>query len=166
MKSKLQKKQEIEQGNALATDAQSLVFVDFSKTPVKQVTQLKNSARALGATYRVVKKRLLKRVFTEKDIMVDPEQFNGQVATIFSPGDISEIGGVVYRFIKGLDKDTSFQMLGGYAAETKKFFSQEDMTRIGQLPSREVLLAQLMGMLQAPMRQLAYTLDQVAKKKQ
>ncbi|MCL5011948.1 MAG: 50S ribosomal protein L10 [Patescibacteria group bacterium] len=58
MKSKLQKKQEIEQGNALATDAQSLVFVDFSKTPVKQVTQLKNSARALGATYRVVKKRI------------------------------------------------------------------------------------------------------------
>ena len=165
MKSKLQKKQEIEQGAALAKNAQSLVFIDFSKTPVREVTKLKNAARAVGATYRVIKKRLLKRVLAEKNIAIDPEQFEGQVATIFSSGDISQIGGTVYQFIKGLDKDASFKMLGGYMVSTKTIFNEADMKRIGQLPSREVLLAQLLGMLQAPMRQLAYTLSEIGKKK-
>jgi large subunit ribosomal protein L10 len=166
MKTKLQKKQEIEKGSELLKDAQSMVFVDFSKTPVVKVSELKNQIRAIGGTYRVIKKRLLKRVFGDAGVEVDPKQFPGQLATVFAPTDISEVTGMVYRFAKEAGKNKqAFALLGGYDAEGKIFFSGDDIKRIGQLPSREILLAQLLGMLQAPMRQLAYTLDQIAQKK-
>jgi large subunit ribosomal protein L10 len=165
MKTKLQKKQEIDQGSDLTKGAQSMVFVDFSKTPVVKVSELKNEVRSAGGAYRVIKKRLLKRVFADAKIEVDPKQFGGQLATVFSPKDISESGGVVYRFAKGTGKTSEFKLLGGYDMATKTFFSDIEMKRIGQLPSREILLAQLLGMLQAPVKSLVYTLDQIAKGK-
>ncbi len=165
MKTKAQKKQEIEDGVVLAKDATSLVFIDFAKTPVKNITELKNEVRTIGGTYRVIKKRLLQRAFTEEGVSVDTKQFGGQLATVFSPKDISEVGGVVYRFAKGFGKDSEFKILGGYDVKLKTYFSDGEMKRIGQLPSRDILLAQLLGMLQAPVKSLVYTLDQIAKKK-
>ena len=43
------------------------------------------------------------------------------------------------------------------------FFDAETVEKIGQLPSREILLAQLVGMLSAPMRIFLYVLDQKSK---
>lgn len=166
MKSKLQKQREMEHGESLLKSAQSMVFVDFSKTPVVKVSELKNQLREIGATYRVIKKRLLKKVFSDAGVEIDPKQFSGQLATIFAPNDISEVTGIVYRFAKEAEKNEhAFALLGGYDAVGKTFFSTQDIVRIGQLPSRDILLAQLLGMLQAPIKSLVYTLDQVAKKK-
>ncbi|MFA7201527.1 MAG: 50S ribosomal protein L10 [Candidatus Paceibacterota bacterium] len=165
MKTKAQKKQEIEDGVVLAKDAVSMVFVDFAKTPVKNITELKNEVRTIGGVYRVIKKRLLQRAFTEQGVSVDTKGFGGQLATVFSPKDISEAGGIVYRFSRGFGKGSAFKILGGYDLKSKTYFSDSEMQRIGQLPSRDILLAQLLGMLQAPVKSLVYTLDQIAKQK-
>ncbi len=165
MKTKVQKKQEVESGEELSKKADSMVFVDFAKTPVKDITALKNEVRSIGGVYRVIKKRLLQRAFNEQGVSVDTKQFGGQLATVFAPKDISEAGGVVFRFSKGLDKASEFKIVGGYDVKSKQYFSDGEMKRIGQLPSRDILLAQLLGMLQAPTKSLVYTLDQIAKKK-
>lgn len=164
MKTKVQKNQEVEEGKALAAEAGSIVFVDFAKTPVKDVTKLKASLRAAGSTYKVIKKRLLNIVFKDKDVPVDAKQFGGQVGTIFAKGDISGAAGVAFNFSRGLDKAAGFALVGGYDVASKTFFNAEDVKRIGQLPSREVLLAQLAGLMKAPLSQLANVLDQIAKK--
>lgn len=165
MKSKKQKAQEMEQETLLLENAKSLIFVDFAKTPTKDVVSLKQSLEKIESVYRVVKKRLLKIVFGKKEISVDPKSFSAQLATVFSPKDISESAGVVYRCAKEKEKDGSaLKLIGGYDIDAKMFFDEKDIIRIGQLPSREILLTQLVGMIQSPLQSVVRVLDQVAKK--
>lgn len=165
MKSKQQKTQEMDQAKELAGSSKSLIFVDFSKTPVTEISKLKVLLREIGSSYKVVKKRLLRIVFQEKGIEVDAKQFPGQLATIFSDKDISDPAGIVAKFSRELGKDAKFQMMGGFDFESARFFEAADITRIGNLPGRPVLLAQFAGLLKAPLSQLANVLDQISKKK-
>jgi len=155
----------MEQAVALMDKAKSLVFVDFSKTPTKQISILKNSLAAIESTYRVIKKRLLGLVFKDKNVPVDVSVFESQLGTVFSPKDITDVAGTVYRFVKGKEKELpEFKMLGGYDLTEAKYYSAEEIKKIGMLPSKETLLAQLVGLLAAPARSLTYVLDQIAKK--
>lgn len=167
MKSKEQKRKELEEGGQHIKEATSLVFVDFSKTPVKNVTALKGSLRAGNNIYRVIKKRLVQRVLNDAKMEVDTKQFGGQLGTIFSPQDISEVTGTVYKFAKEAEKSGyGFKVLGGYDVTSGTYFAKDEIQRIGQLPSRTILLSQLVGMMQAPVRSLAYVLQQIADKGQ
>jgi len=165
MKTKAQKIKDVETGSSLVGGAKSIVFVDFSKTPTKDITVLKNSLDAISGKYRVIKKRLLGIVFKQKDVQVDTKQFGSQLAGIYSKKEISEPAGIVFKFIKDHGKDFAFKMVGGYDLATNIFFNEADIKAIGQLPSREILLAQLLEMLNAPTKSLVYTLDQIAKSK-
>ena len=167
MKTKAQKSQDIKKATDLLDKAKSVVFVDFSKTPTHEVGVLKNSLAAIESTYNVIKKRLLGLVFKQKNIGVDVEQFESQLGTVFSGRDITDAAGTVYRFAKSKEKELpEFKMLGGYDVVASRFYSAEEIKRIGQLPTKEVLLGQLVGMVQAPLRTLAYVLDQISKKGQ
>jgi len=155
----------MEQAAVLVDKAKSLVFVDFSKTSIKQVSVLKNSLAAIESTYKVIKKRLLGLVFKNKNVPVDVSVFESQLGTVFSPKDIVDTAGTVYRFVKGKEKELpEFKMLGGYDLAEAKYYSAEEIKKIGMLPSKETLLAQLVGLLSAPVKSLAYVLDQIAKK--
>lgn len=167
MKSKQQKSQELAGVRALLEKAQSLVFVDFSKTPVVKIHELKKTLRVSGAQYKVMKKRLYKILFKEKNISVQMDEFGGQFAAIFSNADISDPAGVAFRFAKQQEKEGSqFTLIGGVDIQSHTVYTTQDIQRIGQLPSRDILLGQFVGMLQAPMRMLAYTLAQIEKNKQ
>jgi len=166
MKTKSQKIADVEKGDVLASQAQSIVFVDFTTAPTKEVERLKRSLMAVHGTYKVIKKRLLGIIFKKKDIAVDMSSFDGQVATVFCQNDISDAAGTVYRFLKEIAKEVpAFKMVGGYDVTSKKFFDAAGIETIGKLPSREVLIAQFVGLLSMPTRMLVYTIDQVGKKK-
>jgi large subunit ribosomal protein L10 len=165
MKTKAKKIQDMEKAAELFDKSKSIVFVDFSKTPVKEVSILKNSLATIESTYKVIKKRLLGLVFKSKKIPVDVTAFESQLGTIFSSKDMVDVAGTVYRFTKGKEKELpEFKMLGGYDIETSKYYSAEEINKIGRLLSKEILLAQLVGILSAPVRSLAYVLDKIAKK--
>ena len=75
----------------------------------------------------------------------------------------------VYRFLKGLEAEKKVEsagnkMLGGYNVKTNEAIDQEKIVMIGKLPPREILLAQLLGMIAAPIKSLLYILDQRSKK--
>ncbi|OGM91293.1 50S ribosomal protein L10 [Candidatus Wolfebacteria bacterium RIFCSPHIGHO2_01_FULL_48_22] len=166
MKSKKQKSKELTDTRGLFEKAKSLVFVNFSKTPVAKVAELKAGLRNEGGAYKVMKKRLYNILFKEKNLSVDMSQFDNQFAAIFSDKDISNPAGAAFRFAKSLEKDGSdFSLLGGADMETGVVYSAQDISRIGNLPSREILLAQLAGMLNTPMKLLAYTLSEIGKNK-
>lgn len=157
----------MEKAAELFDKSKSVVFIDFSKTPVREVSILKNSLADIQSIYKVVKKRLLNIVFKNKKVPVDVTAFESQLGTVFSPKDIVDAAGTVYRFTKGKEKELSeFKMLGGYDVENSRYYSAEEINKIGRLPSKEILLGQLLGMLSAPVRSLAYVLDQIAKKGQ
>ena len=164
MKTRQQKEQQVQKGKELLENAQSVVFVDFSQTPVSAIQTMKKALREIETTYHVIKKRLLNLVLKDKGIDVDVKQFSGQVGTVFSPKDISDAAGAVYRFAKDLGNE-AFQLLGGFDVASQTFFGGEDIMRIGKLPSRNILIAQVAGLVKTPITQCAYVLAQIAEKK-
>ncbi|MEK9154760.1 MAG: 50S ribosomal protein L10 [Patescibacteria group bacterium] len=162
MLTKEQKKQQIEEGKKLLKNSKVLLFVDFSGTTVEDLKKLRIALLNFGAKMKVFKKRLLRIILNESGYDFTPEQFDLQAGAIFSPVEISEAAGPIYKFSKET-KSKNFKILGAYDLLAKNFCDGDMVKKIGQLPSREVLLAQLAGMLSAPMKMFLYVLDQKSK---
>ena len=164
MKTKEQKKQVLDETKKLLDESQNLFFVDFTGISAQDMKDLRKTLRNSGATTRVVKKKLLRVALEKNEIDFNPEQFDEQLATVFSPKDVSEIAGPIYKFYKDKEKTTGFKILGAYDLANRNFIDDVMVKRIGQLPSREILLAQLLGMLQAPIKMFLYVVNEHSKK--
>ncbi len=150
----------IEQGKTGIDNAKVLLFADFEGSKVEELRELRRMLKAAGAKFQVLKKRLLRIALQNKGIEFDPLKFKGQVGTIFSGGEIAEIVQPVYKFSKD---HPGFKLVGGLNVETKEEVPLETIQMIGSLPPREILLAQLMGALTAPLRGLMYILSEKSK---
>lgn len=162
MKTKQQKNEAVKEAQKLVEESQNLFFVDFTGTGVEDMKALRRTLRGLDVKTKVIKKKLLRVALEKNKVDFNPEQFNEQLATIFSSRDISDVASPIYKFYKEKEKK-GFKMLGAYDLANKTFFDEVMIKRIGQLPSREILLSQLLGMLQAPMKMFLYVLDQKSK---
>lgn len=160
MRTKAQKAVQIEEGVADLKVSQSVVVTDFTGLTANDINTLRKQLFALGASMSVVKKRLLKYVFEKEGMAFDPKQFEGQTGVVFSPKDMVETAGVVYKFAKTHD---ALKMRGGFEVGEKKFIPAGDVVRIGQLPSKEVLLGQLVYMLGTPIRSFLVVLNEKSK---
>lgn len=163
MLTKQQKSQQVEESKKIIKDNKSLIFVDFTGTIVEDVKKLRRVLREVGGKMKVIKKKLLRVAFKESNLDFNPEQFDAQVGTIATQKDIFDIAGSVYKFSKSIKND-KFKILGAYDLIEKKFIEGAVVKQIGQLPSREILLGRLAGMLTAPIRMFLYVLDQKSKK--
>lgn len=161
MKTRAQKVQEIEQGEKLLKESRNLIFTDFSKTPAENIRSLRSLLKQAGAAFKVIKKRLLKLVLNKSGVDFDPGQFEAQMGTVFAPEDMLGPAGILHKFGKD---NKNFQILGGYDIFGKKFVEGEEIIRLGQLPPKEILLAQLVGMIAVPIKQFLYVLRQKAEK--
>ena len=153
------KKVVVEEIKNLAKNSQSIVLVDYRGLNVAQATELRKAFRDAGATYKVYKNRLMKIAFEELGIKFDDNLLEGTTAVAFhnedaiAPAKIAVDGERKYKVLKvkaawydGKQLDT---------AQTKELAS---------IPSKEVLVAQLLGMLTMPVRGLAVALSQIAEK--
>jgi large subunit ribosomal protein L10 len=163
MKTKIQKTAQIEGGLKRMESSKTMLFADFTGTPVNDMNSFRKSLHAAGAKFEVFKKRLLRVAFEKKGIQVNPEDFTGQVGVAFSPESIESVAGAAYGFSK---QAKTFRILGGFDLAGAKFFTGEEVTAIGMLPPREVLLAQVVGTMAAPMSALLYVLQERAKQVQ
>ncbi len=156
------KKAEILEGGRQALEgAEILLFTDFAGAKVSELRDLRKLLKEINAKFKVIKKRLLKIALKERGIDFDPLKFEGQVGTIFSTGEISDIIQPVYKFAKD---HPNLKFLGGLKIQAKEEVPFETIQMIGSLPPREILLAQLMGALTAPLRGLMYILQQKSEK--
>ena len=168
MKTKEQKKKEITQGEQLLESARSLVFTDFTGTSFEAVKKLKTELKKAGATFKVIKKRLLKIALKNKSVDFDPTQFGAQVGTAFAPGELTDgAASAIYKFAKEQAKEKKpFHVLGAYELAAKRALTAEEFTVLAKLPGREVLLGQLVGMLTVPIRQFMVVLQERGKQLQ
>ncbi len=156
MLTKQQKAKQIDEGEKLLDKSQSLIFVDFTGTSVENMKKARRGLKGLGAKLKVIKKKLLRVAFEKKKIDFNPEQFESQLGTVFSENEITGIAAPVYK--------SGLTILGGYDLSAKTFLDAARVKFIGQLPSREVLLGQLVGMLAAPIRMFMHGLDEKSRK--
>ncbi|MDP2696122.1 MAG: 50S ribosomal protein L10 [bacterium] len=160
-----QKKEYIDLGSKMAQKSKAIIFADFSGVGVGDLHQLKSELKKLGASFKVIKKRLLKLALQDAGIDVDPTQFDAQVGTVFVDGELVSVAGPVYAFSKKLAKEKKgFKVLGAYDAVEKSVLDADQFVIIANLPSREVLLAQVIGMVTGSLRGFMYIIDQLSKK--
>ncbi len=109
--------------------------------------------------YRVSRKTLLKRALVGKAKGEIPE-LNGEVAIAYSKDDISSPR-EIYNFQK--KHKGILNIIGGIFEGN--FIGAEKMTELAMIPSREVLYAQLVNLINSPIQRLAVVLGQIEAKK-
>ena len=160
-KTKAQKIKAVEDNSVVLKKSETVVLADFTGLSVNDLNSFRRTIEKLGLVFTVVKKRLLKIIFEKESIVFDPKQFSGQTGVVFSPKDLVETSAVVYHFSK---QKEFFKILGGFDVKNRKFFEAAEIKRYGALPTREVLLGQLVSMLSSPIRSFLFVLNEKAKK--
>ena len=164
MKTKAQKVTELNKGKELLGNTQSLLFIDCSKVQTKDLVKLRRELKEKGNPLVIMKKRLVGLLLKEKGMDPDMKQFKTSVGTVFV-SNLESAAASVYTFFRGLEKEKkidSQKILGGYDLAKSESIDAKQVIYIGQLPPREVLLGQLLGMIAAPIKSFLYLLDQKA----
>nr|WP_296155473.1 50S ribosomal protein L10 [uncultured Peptoniphilus sp.] len=152
--------------------SQSIVFVDNNGLNVAEVTELRKNLRENGVDYKVYKNTMLKRAFNDLGIEGVEEFLSGPTAVAFGIEDAVQPAKILHDFAEDNDRlEIKTGVLDG------KVVSVEEVNELAKLPSREVLVAHLLGSLNAPIqglatvlsgniRGLAVALDQIREKKE
>lgn len=140
-------------------DAETVVFVNFHKLPVKELTLLRKSLRESGVTYYVAKKTLVKRALDAKKVTGTQPLLEGELALAWSTDPIAPAKGV-FEFAK-THKDQLSLMGGVYQGA---YMSKEEITQLASIPGRDALLGQFVGMLNESIARVVRVIDQHVSK--
>jgi len=136
----------------------SFIFTDYRGLNVQQISGLRNTLRDKGAHYHVVKNRFAKRVFSDLGYEGFDRFLVNPTAIAYFEDDLSDIA----KILIDTAKETTLGLKGGY---TDGFLlSPEELESISKLPSRETLIAQAVGLLNALPRGLVMTLGGILSK--
>jgi len=138
--------------------AQAIVMVENRGMAVADMTRLRAKARASGVYFRVVKNTLVRRAVAETPFAQLADRMVGPLAYGIGPDPVA-VAKVLNDFAKGNEK---FVITGG--AMPGLVMSAKDVAALAALPSREELIARLLGTLQAPLSKFAQTLNAVPSK--
>lgn len=142
--------------------AKSIVLVDYQGIKVQDDTNLRRQMRENGAEYLVAKNRLFKIAMKEAGIDLDfAKELEGNTSFAFGYADPVSPAKVAYDFGKGKNV---FKIKAGYL-EGKKL-TAEEVEGLAKLPSREVLLSQVLYGMLGPVTKLAYALNALQEKKE
>jgi large subunit ribosomal protein L10 len=144
---------------AQVAKSQTLVLAEYRGTTVADLTKLRSSARAKGVYLRVLKNTLAKRAVAGTPFEVASEHMSGPLIYGFS-ADAVAAAKVVSDFAKGNDK-----LVIKAGAFNGKTLDKAGVNALASIPSREVLLSQLCGLLQSPVSRMARVLAAVAEKR-
>ena len=143
--------------------ASSVVLVDYKGINVEDVTELRKRFRNAGVEYKVYKNTLFKRAASELGIEPLNEYLQGTVAVAFGVKDAVAPAKTLNQFIKDKPK-TTISVKAGYVEG--RMMNATDLKALGDLPSRDVLIAMVLGGLQGSIRNLAYMLNTIKEKKE
>ena len=154
------KKVVVSEIEALAKDAKSIVLVDYRGLSVANATALRNEVRNAGGVYKVYKNRLMKIAFENLGINFPASDFEGTTAVIFHNTD--EVAPAKIALDGFTKYEKKLKLKSGFVSG--QYYDTAAITNLANIPSRDVLLAQLLGMLTNPMRSLAVAVSEIAKK--
>jgi large subunit ribosomal protein L10 len=146
----------IDEVNGLAAKAQTLVIAEYRGITVADMTKLRSTARSNGVSLSVLKNTLARRAVAGSAFDVVADQMTGPLIYGFSV-DAVAAAKVVADFAKTNDKLVI--RAGAFAG---KALDVNGVKQLANIPSKEVLLAQLVGLLQSPISRTARVLAAVA----
>jgi large subunit ribosomal protein L10 len=167
MKTRSQKQEELKMLKETLPKSKITIFTTFARDGekglgVKQSQELKKSLRTVQGEYLTAKKSLID--IACKDLNydgVDVFGMDGSMALVIGHDDPYATAKKLYEFAK---KNQALQFFGGVIDNS--FLTKEQIMEMATMPSKEVLLARLFGMMKYPISALAMVLNQIAKQKE
>jgi large subunit ribosomal protein L10 len=149
----------IDEVTGLAAKAQTLVVAEYRGITVADMTKLRSQARDKGVNLSVLKNTLARRAVAGSAFDVLSDQMTGPLIYGFST-DAVAAAKVVADFAKTNDK-----LVIRAGAMAGKVLDVNGVKQLANIPSKEVLLAQLLGLMQSPISRTARVLAALAEKK-
>ena len=147
------KKALVAEVNAVAAKALSVVGAENRGLTVAQMTELRAKARAQGVFMRVVKNTLARKAVTGTPYECISPALKGPLLLAFSNDDPGAAARVVRAFAKDHEKlVATLVSLGG------QLLGPKDIEKVASLPTRDQAIAQLMGLMKAPISKFVRTL--------
>jgi large subunit ribosomal protein L10 len=143
----------------LAAKAQTLVMAEYRGITVAGMTELRAKARAADVNLSVLKNTLARRALAGTSFEVAADQMTGPLIYSFSE-DAVAAAKIVAEFAKTNDKLVI--RAGVYSG---KALDVNGVKELANIPSKEVLLSQLLGLMQSPVSRTARVLAALAEKK-
>ena len=145
--------------SAQVARAGAIVMAEYRGLEVADITGLRKQARESGVYLRVLKNTLARRAVADSRFAVVSDQMTGPLIYGFSE-DAVAAAKVVAEFAKTNDK---LVIRGG--AYGGKALDADGVKQLASIPTKEVLLAQLLGLMQSPVSRTARVLAALAEKK-
>ncbi len=139
------KEQVVADVSALLNSSQATFLADYRGLNVEKTNQLRRELRAVGVDYRVVKNTLMRLAAKGTDAECLDDMLAGPTAVAFVMGDPAASAKVLSEFAK---TSKTFELKGGVLGN--KLLSVQQIQALADLPTREVLLAQVLRSINAP----------------
>lgn len=165
------KKQVVEQITEKLKNAKSVVLVDYKGLTVAQDTEFRNEFRKAGCEYKVLKNTMVRRAFNELGVTSFDEDLNGPTAIAFGT-DETGAAKVAVEACKKYNDVISVKS----AYVDGSYVDKNGVVALSKMPSKEELIAKMLGSMQAPItnfagvlsgitRQLVVALNAISEKK-
>ena len=152
-----EKQQRVQEITDLLTRSVSTIVTDYRGLNVAEVTELRKQLREVGIEYHVYKNTLTRRAAEAAKLGGVDELLSGPTALAFGFDDVVAPARVLFNFAR---QHKALELKGGIV-EGRPVTAAE-VESLATLPNRDGLLSMLLSVLQAPMRNFAYAVKQIA----
>lgn len=141
--------------------AQTVVLASYQGLTVDEDTQLRKNLREAGIEYKVYKNTLVTRAAKELGIEGIAEYLNGPVSMAFGYEDVTAPARILNDFAKDHKK---LELKAGLVEG--EIYDKAKLEQLASIPSKEVLIAKLLGSIKSPLSNFAYLLSAIKDKKE
>jgi len=125
--------------------SKSVVFVDYNKLTVKEVSELRNKCKKAGCEYKVYKNTLVRKAFNDLGFKDFDADLNGPTAVAFGADETAAA-----KVMLESSKDLQDKIVLKSAFVDNAYVDKNGVKALASMPSREELVAKMLGSLQAP----------------
>jgi len=141
----------------LARDAKSIIFMDYRGITVAEVTKLRAKLRKGGVTYKIYKNNLVRIALNNIGITALDDQLTGTLAVAFSNKDEIAAAKIIS------DEKFKDKMAFRFGLLGTSVLDEAGVKQLATMPSKETLIAQLLGLLSGAARNLATVINAVPR---
>ncbi len=136
--------------------AKSVVLVDYNKLTVKEVSELRSKCKKAGCEYKVYKNTLVRKAFNDLGYNDFDADLNGPTAVTFGTDETNAA-----KVMTAAAKDYDGKIVLKSAFVDNAYVDKKGIKALSDMPSREELIAKMLGSINAPATNIAGVLNNV-----
>lgn len=142
----------------LLQESSDFIFTNYRGLTVSQITELRDKLREEDATFRVVKNRFAKIALKDMEQPEVDDFLIGPTAIALPKKEAGPVAKILVEF----GKENPVEIKGGII--NSRVFTEKEVEEFSKLPTRDELIAKLMGTMNAPVQNFVYTLNAIPQK--